>query len=335
MKKSFARSGIMPAVIVALCIASGFTEKPSRPAISSEDTSTDSILKFWLREHAVDNSLPVSKTFWLWLDPRELDSVLQQNALLRHSLPQSAFEQLYHAELFRKKWDRHPLAEICRGSSMLRKCDAWPNYWSQNRLEFDPAKSQLVKVELEYNALIVAFLPDEKDPWRVYDLSGNRVLITEAIRKKSQIAAIFIAGTAPEPILVCNSGGETYPMSKQKGRQKKFHYRSFMLCNEEMIRTWQHAVPGVQDQQLNDLNYLLLLHAYLSEPEYAKPSRAIHKCWDAETKSPDATVQTLFNATQRLSAGDAADSSYTREAISEIRRCWPIQANPAERFPSR
>jgi hypothetical protein len=287
-------------------------------------TATDSILHFWLNKAGVDDEKPIARTFYFWTTPEELDSVNEQHALLRSvGLPGEFFRNFYldyRAALENKKWDKNYLAIDFRGGQFGRMRAAWTSYWFQNISETSALPTtQLVKVELEDSALIVVFRPQEKKAWQVFDLKGNLISQPEAEKRKTQISVIYFS-----ECIHATANCE----------------RTFFLCNEKMIKSWQHGVPGMQHQILEDLNYLLLLDAYFASDvsKTAAPGKngknVVH-CWKGKTDH--FSVAQFYFRTQLFA------NSSTLEAfpfamdniIGALRYRWPKQINPMEKFPSR
>lgn len=300
-------------------------------------SSTDSILCSWLAKQSVSDEIPSGTTFYFWTTEKDLDSVTNEQALLRHFGYRNLEEGLYQKMLSDKKWNRNPLAKLLRGSDFGRIQGAWPSYWSalDENIEFDPAKVQLVKVVLEDSALVVVVHPDrKKNNWEVFDTKGRIVLLPEALKHSHRIAAVYFSSEASIPFYFSDNFPDT-----RKDRQPSFTlrgYRSFILCNESMIKSWHHAVPGMQDQVNKDLAYLLLLHAWFANtPEHMLAAGKNGENTKAAWKSPDVTSAAQGCMKLMRYGNMSADTSFTRDVIDQLRGNWMKQVKPVEKFPSR
>lgn len=298
--------------------------------LTEEPSATDSILRLWLSPQIVNNDKPVASTFYFWISPEELDSVLGQKQLLRTSAPSSNLDQIYWDRLLGTVDDAEPISIHLRSGQRQRIRITWPNYWSQlTEASVLSQENQLIQVELLDSALIVEFSPDEnkKNRWAVYDLQGKAVSMERALQRLDYIAAVFISGR----------NRMSYP-----GPRVYVHkecYRTFVLCNEKMIKSWHHAVPGMQDKIIQDLDYLLLLNGYFREgwmfPSQGKKGKIALASWTM-TES-EMKMNNYFFATQRLAwmGGVDADSAATKKIIDLLRMRWPVQKNVCERYPGR
>lgn len=300
--------------------------------ISIMSSPTDSILRLWLSPQVVNNNKPIANTFYFWTSVRELDSVVKQQRLLRTGpgpqgdpLADEYLEQLVKHGVH----DNEEIAHVLFSGSKQRIRTAWPCYWSTlAESNQKPGNDQLVQVVLMDSALIVSFAPDErqKHRWAVYDLRGNVIPMEKALERKRHIAAVFMQGKRN----VTFTGPQSYHV--------KDYYRTFILCNEEMIKSWHHAVPGMQAKILNDLDYLLLLNAYYSEGWTMQAQGRKGKIARASWTMPAAEMRMneLFFATQRfawMSGVDASQQS-TMRIVDLLRERWKLQVNPAEKFPA-
>lgn len=293
-------------------------------------SATDSILRFWLAPQTVNSEVPVSKTFYFWTSAQELDSVLSQKQLLR-TVAHNDLSDWYLMELVTKGVNKNEeLAQHLFSGQRQRTRTAWPNYWATlTESKWDSLNDQLVQVVLMDSALIVKFSPDrnEKHRWKIFDLKGNSIAMSEALARKRHIAAVFIEGrrnvtyAAPRPLHI------------------KDHYRTFILCNQDMIKSWHHGVPGMQDQIVQDLDYLLLLNSYFSEgwtlSSQGKKGKVAYASWSMPVSSMK--MNNYFFATQRYCwmSGVDANTDATKQIIDLLRKRWPLQKNPCERFPGK
>jgi hypothetical protein len=296
-----------------------------------EASSTDSILRYWLAPQTVNSNLPVSNTFYFWTSSRELDSVLSQKQLLRTVGSSDPLASWYLMELIRKGVNKNEeIAQHLFSGQRQRTRTAWPNYWATlTESKWDSVNDQLVQVVLMDSALIVKFSPDrnEKHRWKVFDLKGNTISMAEALLRKRHIAAVFLEGRR----------NVTYVAPRSL--HIKDYYRTFILCNQDMIKSWHHAVPGMQAQIIQDLDYLLLMNSYFSEgwmlESQGRRGRIAHASWTmpiAEMK-----MNNYFFATQRYCwmTGVDANSEATIKILATLRTRWPLQKNPCERFPGK
>lgn len=333
---------IIPAILLLIFLTSAFSGdsvNAQSPVSSSDtlDTSTDSILKYWLRERAVSNEKPFHKTFWCWLGTKELDTVAQLHSLLWDFKPHDKSEILYSLWLQDHSQDQNPYVKILRSSSFLRTQSAWPNYWASVQDRTEPQlgnMNQLVQVELEDSSLIAVFFPQEKGEKtiRVFDLSGNPVSLPEFEKNQTRLAAVFIAGKITGGIQNTNEN-----QLKKTEKKQPYPFRTFVLCNEKMIRSWHHAVPGMQHQQALDMNYLMLLYAWTeAHPEKSRirNPKKFPACWNAlSAKSP---IMEYYSSTQKsLRPGETNMQTEMRSAIDYLRSAWKNQVKPMERFPSK
>lgn len=299
-------------------------------------TATDSILRLWLSPQVVNNQKPVSNTFYVWITSDELDSVVSQKRLLRTSAPSNHIEELYWQKLLGTIKYNELISNHLRSGDKQRIREAWPNYWSTLSESYpQSSQNQLVKVVLMDSALIIVFNPDNrKARWSVRDLDGNLISINAALQRKRHIAAVFFSGKNNDAWSNTNTVNSITPTYIKR----KEYYRSFILCNEEMIKSWHHAVPGVQAQILNDLNYLLLLNAYLGEGSHqqGQGNKGIN-VRDSWVKPIDKMrVSQMFFATQRLAwqGGVPATQQSITNIINILRERWPNQSKPVERYPA-
>jgi hypothetical protein len=293
-------------------VAASREVKPDEP-----ETATDSILKFWLGKQAVNSDFPFPNTLWFWTNWQELDSIDQQKTLLRTAVPKTPAEKICDQFLFDKKWDAHPVAGWLRSGALQRRRDAWPCYWAiipAAPVDSFAPPNQLVQVVLEDSALVVVFRPEGREAFNVFDMQGKLVPLPEAEKSRSRIAMIFLQS-------------ETAQGS----------FRSFYLCNEKMIRSWHHGVPGVQDKVAMDINYMMLLYAW-QEAHREKailPGQSVApRYWTGNPRKM--SIAELIGSTQRTAQRDPEDLFYyTKTSIDHIRQSWRLQLHPMERYPSR
>jgi hypothetical protein len=299
-----------------------------RPASSSHFTSavsdstmnaTDSILHDWFGKQQVKNTRPICKTFWLYLPVHELDTVESTHQFLRSFNYESAYQLKYFNSLSKPAYDKNAVALILRESERLRIRDVWPSYWAT--INENQYGEQLVKVELEDSSLLVSFIPGSDNPFTVYDVYGNVISLSQVIRREQHIAAVFML----------------YP-EKTGGSKQTIWRRTFFLTNEKMIREWQHDTPAMQEGILHDLNYLLLAEAWLKEdPSHtAKSGRGgknIISAWN--NSSAKKTIQQELFSCYRTSQPFDMNASAMESAIAAIRKIWPKQVKPLDKFPSR
>lgn len=293
-------------------------------------TATDSILRFWLAPQTVHSNLPVANTFYFWASRQEIDTALRQHALLWRATPNDFTEQVYVWSLEEQQQRNEPIANHLRGADKQRIHSAWPNYWAMlgEKYVTDTA-DQLVQVVLMDSSYIVVFRPDEKkNRWKVFNLQGKEISMAYAMEHKANIAAVFTEGYH-----------ETVYIAPRRFKIKQY-YRSFVLCNEQMIKSWHHAVPGMQEKIVQDLNYLLLLNAWMEKPEHTKGQGAKGKncrtAWVTLTSQLPSVADYYF-ATQRfawMGGRDAAQLPVT-QIVTWLRLRWPKQVNMCERFPGK
>lgn len=288
-------------------------------------SATDSILRLWLSPQTISNNKPISNTFYFWTSVVELDSVALQHRLLRTVVQSDHLVNVYQHNLIREENDL--VADHLMHGYMQRVRSAWPCYWSQ-LAEWQPyGDDQLVQVVLNDSAIIAAYAPDgdKKLRWTFYDLKGNTIARDDAMRRKWQIAAVFISGRNKDVI----TAPRRYPL--------KEYYRGFILCNEAMIKSWHHAVPGMQARIISDLDYLLLLNAYFEDPSHEElQGKKGKNCRTAWTMlSTQMKISQLFFATQRFAwmTGVTATQESAKKIIETLRERWPKQKNPVEKFP--
>lgn len=298
----------------------------------SEGSSTDSILRYWLSARVVNDNHPVTNTLYFWTSLPDLDSSLQQDRLLRSTSTDFVFEEQYRDNLLYYSKDNEPMTNHLLGSERNYIRAAWPSYWSNMEYDYDttkPRRQQLVQVVLMDSSLIVSFFPDKKkkERWQIHDLRGNLVTMEDALKRKRHIAAVFVSG---EQKVVFN--GPRRSVFRE-------HYRTFFLCNESMIKSWHHAVPGVQMKVMQDFDYLVLLNAWFGSPEHCAEQGTKGKtCYAAWTKlSSQQSVSELFFATMRRAGylHDKASQATTMPMLDDLRARLRAQASPCERFPGK
>jgi hypothetical protein len=295
----------------------------------SVKTATDSILDRWLDRQVVENNVPRFKTLWFFVSKNELDSIESSRQLLRSFAIKTEEHQRYYSSLTNSKFDEEPVASILRASEKLRIHDVWTSYWPllyENKMISFPQADQLIKVELEDSSLFVQFLPEEKNPFIVYDVYGNIVSRPQAIKREKHIAAVFMNWSRRESKLSEYNPG------------KMMHRRSFYIVNEKMIRHWEHGTPSMQDGIVNDLNYLMLLSAWLKDsPGHVgtagKKGKNIVKAWNLPPAKR--TIPEKIFACRRSSISFDASGAEIDRTIADIRRVWRLQVKPMEKFPSR
>ncbi|CAN5801929.1 hypothetical protein BH11BAC7_BH11BAC7_29690 [soil metagenome] len=290
---------------------------PSKVASTDSISTTDSILHSWLGKQVVENNQPRFKSLWLFVSVQELDSIRESKSLLRSFTYATISQQYYYTTLTDKKFDKQPLAGILRSSEKLRLKDAWTSYWPV--VNEDQPGNQLVQVFMDDSALVIAFHPDEKIPFSVYDLAGNSLTLPQAIQRERHIAVVFLSGK----------------MKSADGKAGVYR-RSFYIINEKMIRHWQHATPVMQDGILKDLNYLLLLEAWAKETpghiaKSGKKGKNILRAWNASPQKMS-IGQKVFACRRNAEAIDFTEKK-ARETIAAIRKLWPLQVKPMEKFP--
>jgi hypothetical protein len=296
-------------------------------APDSVKTATDSILHLWLGKQVVENTVPRFRSLWFFVSEKELDSIRESHQLLRSFKFETKEQQRYYSWLTNSKFDQQPVASILRASEKLRIRDAWTSYWPL--MSSDPSNgmsngNQLVQVILEDSSLFVQFQPQEKNPFIVYDVYGNIVSLPQAIKREKHIAAVFM----------------NYSMKEKSVNSKLIvvHHRSFYLVNEKMIRHWQHATPSMQDGIINDLNYLLLLNAWIKDSDThigkaGKKGKNILQAWNA-LPAKRSIPEKIF-ACRRSSEPFDANGTEIDKAIATIRSIWPLQVKTMEKFPSK
>ena len=282
-------------------------------------SSADSILRNWFGKQQVNTTRPVFKTLWLFLPIHELDTVESTHQFLRSFNYESRYQLDYYNSLTDPAFDKNAVALILRETNRLRIRDAWPSYWATiNESQYG---EQLVKVELEDSSLFVSFVPGAENPFTVYDVYGNIISQSQAIRRQNHIAAVFMLY-----------------QGKDEESKKKIWRRTFFITNENMIREWQHDTPSMQDGILRDLNYLLLAEAWLKEdPSHTakggKRGKHIVSAWN--NVSPDKPVSRLIFSCYRSGEPFDVDPSLLENIIAGIRKLWPKQVKPMDKFPSR
>lgn len=297
-------------------------------------TATDSILHFWLDKQVVENNHPTFNSLWLLLSPAELDSIESSKSLFR-KFPFGSFTTMnYFTNINHSRYDKQPIAQILRSSNNLRLHNAWPSYWSLlNEFQYPyPNGNQLIQVFLEDSALIVSFSPKEKNPFQVFDVKGNPVSLPDALKRESQIAVVYINEHV--------KGTYITEIEKVKTREVNvnMHCRSFFVFNEKMIKHWQHATPSMQHGILKDIDYLLLLEAWMKEnaqrPALAgKHGKNIVTAWNKPNR--ERSIQEKIFSTWRYSDETNLDVNYIQSTLKSVREIWPLQKNPKEKFPSR
>lgn len=318
---------VLAAILLLGTSASGDKrcEDKSSPVSDTTETATDSILKFWLKGQVVDCNKPFHATLWCWISETELDTIRELNSFLWDSKAYSPAETIYANALNDPKQKENPYAKLLSSGDFQRKKSAWPCYWTSYPKEARTVigtRDQLVQVQLEDSAWILVFRPDQKTAkaFSVFDLKGNPVSFPEFEKNKNRLAAVFIYGNL-----------------KTEKSAKKIPYRSFILCNERMIRSWHHGVPGVQNQVAKDMNYLMLLYAWAeAHPEKTSlnASRKFPSCWNGLPEG--AGVKDYYVAAKTDMANEKMHiASELKMSIDFIRSNWRSQVKPAENFPSR
>lgn len=318
-----------------LILLLSFSQQDKNFAVQKSDspkTATDSILDRWLDQQVVGSVFPSFKSLWFFVSKEELDSINSSRQLLRSFKLETAEQQRYYSWLMNEKFNQQAIAQVLRASEMLRTRDAWSSYWpllNENSWTSLDDKNQLIHVELEDSALFVQFQPQEVYPFFVYDMKGNIVPIPQAIKRERHIAAVFLLTAAKE-----FAPGDFTP-----GKKRKLHRRSFFLVNEKMIRHWEHATPVMQDGIINELNYLLLLNAWTKDDpahtaKAGRKSKNILEAWYHLSPEKRSIPQKIF-ACRRSSEPVDANGAEIDNAIATIRRIWPLQVKPADKYPSR
>jgi hypothetical protein len=293
-------------------------------------SATDSILRLWLAPQTVNDDQPVARTLYFWTSFPDLDSSLKQDQLLRSTYTRDVLAGKYRDELMYHSRDNEPVVNHLMSGERQRVREAWPCYWQNmhNDTGYE-RRGQLVQVVLMDSSLIVSFFPDKKksERWQVHDLRGNLITMESALARKRHIAAVFI------------SGDDKIIFRSPRRAVFREHYRAFFLCNEDMIKSWHHAVPGLQAKVVQDFDYLVLLHAWFEKPEHCAAHGPKGKtCYAAWTKlSTQMTVTGLFFATGRRAGylEPPADQVETKKIIGQLRERWQTQMMPCERFPGR
>ncbi|GAB4142071.1 MAG: hypothetical protein Fur0041_17230 [Bacteroidia bacterium] len=333
--------------IVAFTAASAFISKPASAFADRQNvkddslTATDSILIRWLSRTAVDANPPAFKNFYLWLEPQELDSVLKENKLLRNAKAQTTMEAVYENIIFSKSYDRHPVAQQLRKSSSLFKREAWTSCWTGlTEVHDNDPRTQLVMVELEDSAWIACVNTSAKQAWKVYDIKGNLIPENEVIKYPSRIASVCFVETLSGKKASAIEEKRRLKLLASFGGNQHVVLRSFILCNESMIRNWKHAVPGVQEHILNEIKYLLLLNAYWqNDPSkqvpQGKEGKYALKQWNAVKRSNN--ISALFYSNLRITGNGGVNAEYfwAKRCVDMLRFRWMQQNNPADKYPSK
>lgn len=329
--------GVIPILVFLFSFSdNSITPSYDRPTVDSTST-TDSILRFWLSPQIVNSEKPVANTFYFWTTIDELDSVVSQKRLLRTAAPTCHLEEVYWQKLFGVIKDNEPIANILRSGDKQRVREAWPTYWSTLTESYpQSSQNQLVKVVLMDSSLIVVFSPDaRKEKWKVLDLHGKTITMSTALARKQHIAVVFISGKNNGN---WNNANQVNSMTTPTYIKKKEYYRTFVLCNEDMIKSWHHGVPGMQARILDDLNYLLLLNAFLGQGfhQQLQGRKGINARFSWVKPASKLKVSEMFFATQRIcwQGGVPATQHSTTNIIALLRECWPKQVKPVERFPA-
>jgi hypothetical protein len=336
---------ILALIVFTGCLAlTQWSYAPSAQAYVSKGkdtlTATDSILINWLGKTAVTGAVPKMNRFYFWLEQQEIDSVLQQKNLLRHAQPQTTMEWLYQSTLMESRFAAQPIAQQLRSSERIRKRECWSNMWSfiTETHDSDP-RNQLVEVVLEDSAWIALFRPESKKPFVVVDVKGNVIPELEAQRNSRRIAVVLF-----QSVLTSKKLDELRErklrFSMPGNNTETAHFRSFMLVNETMIKSWHHAVPGLQEKMLSEIKYLLLLDAWMSDSpkNQAQKGRngkvALDK-WNSSRKLK--RVNDMFFANIRVTgnAGVDANPVVVKRCIAALRERWPNQKDAVERYPSK
>jgi hypothetical protein len=323
----------VPLLVLAFSFSSGDKNFPAQKTNSPDSvkTATDSILDRWLDHQTVENNIPRFKSLWFFVSRNELDSIESSQQLLRSFRFETTAQQRYYSWLTDAKFDQQPVASILRASEKLRIRDAWTSYWPlirESGMIPLPQGDQLIRVELEDSSLFVQFQPQEKNPFAVYDVYGNIVSLPQAIKREKHIAAVFMNYSRKENVY------DEFGF----GKMMVLHHRSFYLVNEKMIRHWEHATPSMQDGIIKELNYLLLLNAWINDsPSHigaaGKKGKNIVKAWNIMPVKR--TIPEKIFACRRSSTPFDANGAEIDRAIATIRRIWPLQVKTMEKFPSR
>ncbi|MBI3510760.1 MAG: hypothetical protein HY064_08850 [Bacteroidetes bacterium] len=305
-----------------------------RIAVSHDTlTTTDSIMIFWLNKEAVFSNKPVAKKFYCWLSQQELDSVRSQNMLLRNYAPGSVMNIDLEQKLNSEKFKKDQMAFMLRESRFGRRRDAWVNIWGELDRGQMSGSDQLVEIDLEDSSLIVVFTPREKHPWKVFDMNGNIFQANEALDHSSRIAGIFFEDET-DFSLAGNKDDHKNKLNKKSKDKKSF--RTFFIVNETMIRSWHHAVPGLQDKILQELTYMLLGDAWLKNEETDKHfiTGSGEDAWEKQQSEMNIT-QLYWNCIRIDEDASRPCSANVEGEIHFLRDSWIKQKDPVEKFPSR
>lgn len=297
----------------------------------AQGSATDSILRYWLQPQIVNSNKPIANTLYFWVSTAELDSCVEQKRLLRTAVSDRHFEMQYIDELqYLNQKGNTTIVNHLLGAQRQFIREAWPCYWSaMHSLYSDSLQNQLVQVNLMDSALIVSFFPDEKKSkmWRVHDLKGNEIPIELALGRRRHFAVVYMEGD--DKTVFVGPRRSVY----------RGHYRTFILCNENMIKSWFHNVPGLQAKVVNDLNYLVLLNAWFEKPEncaqHGSKGKVSYAAWTLAPASM--RISDLFFATQRWSSylSDPANQTSTMNIIEQLRDDLRKQKYSYERFPGK
>lgn len=334
MKRIFVFPVLLLVLLVSFRAPLKITKGKDKPL-----TSTDSILQNWLSKGCVVSSLkPVKNRFYFWTTVEELDSVVSQKRLLRTSAPEEQLHYYYWNALFDSKGKRDEMRSHLQSGDRQRVRMAWPCYWSMLSETYPQSpQTQLVEVILMDSSLIVSYYPDDKkNTWEIYDLKGKRLSMTEALKRKRHIAAVFVESDAI-------TKSQSFPMQGMYAGHiyengSKCHYRTFVLCNENMIKSWHHAVPGVQAMMLNEISYIMLLHSFAADGNKAlynaKSKKYWLKSWYGNTR--DMRTDQMYFATQRYarSCGSGLSEPVMKQILDVLRDRVKAQVKPVEKFPA-
>jgi hypothetical protein len=263
---------------------------------------------------------PARRVLYSWTTPDQVRELRAGRNLLWKG-PASGNLSAFDAKLWRL-YNSDRIARMFFNPPFLLQRFAWPHPFA-TRIGGDVASygDELLRITLKEEALLAAFYPMNEPPerWTFHDMAGKPVPEAEALRRASQIAAVY-------HVHLTDGSGPTF--------------REYVICNEAMIASWSVATDEISKQFQQEQRAIALWRRALDEsrptmsPEalLAWKNSLVHTSW----KEPPArwTLESMFESTLAFATEHHAPDAHRVDELLKALRSVSIQGEPLTRSPS-
>ena len=249
---------------------------------------SDSTMTSHMKKYSVALDDFGRQDFYSWTTPDQIDGLKNGDDFLSRSESPTNGKALYDIILSDTAFDKFPMATILRREQFAKKRFAWVDGWATIMgWEGENYGNQLLKIHLKDSAIIVAFLPYQcavnvnKGKYFSYsDVKGKPLTEEFALAHTNRIAAIYFCA---------DKNGSRTEVIGSYGKGKKYsdikiRYREYVICNEQMIDTWESGTENVLSEIKNEKKFLNELGSYAMQK---KINQMVYysgsSCWE---KSP-------------------------------------------------